>query len=163
MNSTQTSRSLILRWTFRVALFASAAWLALYIPFKYATQLHAVGGLYGFVFPLSSALALAGMILAWKPNSACDCSVPIRAGVGAIAALWLVTGMLCVNSLADGIAQNPLRGTFAAFQMVAQHVFLALGLLAFAFMPVRMARVLGSTSLPPQTNGDAASAKRAPV
>ena len=163
MNPTQASRSPLLGWTFRVALFAAAASLAVYIPFKYATQLHAISGLYAFAFPLSAILALSGMFVAWKPKSACDCSVPVRAGVGAVSVLWLVTGMLCVKSLADGIAANPLGGTFATFHMVAQHVFLSLSLLAFAFMPVRMARALGVTSLPAPTAGDAATASSAAV
>ena len=163
MNPMHMPRSPIPGRAYRMALFAAAAWLAVYIPFKYATQLHAIDGLYGVAFPLSSLLAVAGMIFAWKPKAACDCGAPVRAGVGAIATLWLVTGMLCVKSLADGIVENPFRGTFATFQMVAQHVFLSLTLLAFAFIPMRMARALGMASLAPQTTSDAIPAGRAPV
>lgn len=163
MNPLQASRSPVWGATFRVALFAAAAWLAVYIPFKYATQLHAISGLYAFAFPLSAILALAGIAVAWKPKVACDCSVPVRAGVGAVSVLWLVTGMLCVNSLADSIAANPWRGTFATFQMVTQHVFLSLGLLAFAFVPARMARTLGDASLTAPRTGNAGSASGAQV
>lgn len=137
-------------WIFRVALFAAAASLAFYIPFKYATQLHAISGLYAFLFPLSGVLAAAGMILALKPRTACDCNVPMRAGVGALSVLWLATGLLCVKTLTDGIVDNPTRGTFAMFHMLVQHVFLSLSLLAFAFMPARMARVLGAAAYGPR-------------
>lgn len=163
MNSTLASRTPISGWAFRAALFVAAAWLAVYIPFKYATQLHAISGLYAFAFPLSAILALAGMVVAWKPRSACDCSVPVRAGVGAVSVLWLVTGMLCVKSLAEGIVENPLRGTFATFQMAAQHVFLSLSLLAFAIVPLRMARALGTASVPAQRASSATPAARAPI
>lgn len=163
MNPLQLSRSPAWRATFRVALFVAAAWLALYIPFKYATQLHAISGLYAVAFPLSAILALAGIVVAWKPRTACDCSVPVRAGVGAVAVLWLVTGMLCVGSLADSIAANPLRGTFATFQMVVQHVFLSLTLLAFAFAPARMSRAFGAASGPAPTTASARSASGAPI
>ena len=47
-------------WLFRIALFAAAARLAACIPYKYATQLHAVDGLCAFLFPLS---ALRGQAL----------------------------------------------------------------------------------------------------
>ena len=58
---------------FRAALFAAAASLAAYIAYKFATQLHAIDGLYAFLFPLSSLLAAAGIILAVKPRKACEC------------------------------------------------------------------------------------------
>lgn len=163
MNSNRASRSLILGWTFRVALFAAAASLAAYIPFKYATQLHAISGLYALLFPLSAILALAGMVVAWKPKAACDCSMPVRAGVGAVSVLWLVTGLLCVKTLADGIDDHPVRGTFAMFHMVTQHVFLSLGVLAFALMPERMARAAGAGTFPAQGSRDTARIRRAPV
>ena len=65
---------------FRIALFVAAASLALYIPYKYATELHAISGLYAYLFPLSGVLAVFGMILAVRPQSACDCSTGVRAG-----------------------------------------------------------------------------------
>jgi len=75
----------------RVALFAVAASLALYIPYKYVTHLHAIEGLYAFLFPLSGVLALAGIVLAVKPQTGCGCSEPMRAGVGVVAGLWMGT------------------------------------------------------------------------
>ena len=86
-------------WLFRAALFAAAASLAAYIPYKYATQFHAISGLYAFLFPLSAVLAAAGMIVAVKPEKACDCGTTMRTGLAALAGLWLVTGMMCVGTV----------------------------------------------------------------
>lgn len=144
MHAMAKSNSRTLVWTiFRIALFAAAVSLAAYIPYKYATQLHAIRGLYAFLFPLSSVLAVAGIVLALRPRTACDCSTGVRAGVGALAGLWMVTGGLCVPSLMELIANSPAGGLFAIFHMLAQHVFLSLSILAFAVAPQAMARRLG--------------------
>lgn len=146
-----------LAWLFRAALFAAAASLAAYIPYKYATQFHAVSGLYAFLFPLSGLLAAAGMIVAVKPEKACDCGTTMRTGLAALAGLWLVTGMLCVGALTQSVLADPLRGSIASFHMLAQHVFLSLSLIAFAWAPQRMARALGvTTALRRQPIGSAA-------
>ena len=131
---------------FRVALFAAAASLAAYIPYKYATQLHAITGFYAFLFPLSGVLALAGLALAVKPGAACSCSAVVRAGAGSIAVLWMATGLLCVPTLAATIRGSVWGGAFAAIHMTTQHVFLSLAILAFAFAPYWMARLVGGTS-----------------
>ena len=145
-------------WLFRAALFAAAASLAAYIPYKYATQLHAVSGLYAFLFPLSALLAAAGMIVAVKPEKACDCGATMRTGVAALAGLWLVTGMLCVGSLAQSVLAHPLHGLIATFHMLAQHVFLSLSLIAFAWAPRRMASALGiGAATRPRSMGGAAA------
>lgn len=128
---------------FRGALLAAAVTLAVYIPYKYATQLHAIEGLYAFLFPLSGVLALAGIVVAVKPRSSCSCGMPFRAGVGAVSALWLATGLMCVGTLADGVAANAVQGSIAVFHMVLQHVFLSLSLLAFSFFPKQMVAWLG--------------------
>lgn len=130
-------------WLFRAALFAAAASLAAYIPYKYLTQLHAIEGLYAFLFPLSALLAAAGLVAATRPGKACDCGVTMRTGVAALSVLWLATGVLCVGSLSDAVLEHPLHGSIATFHMLAQHVFLSLSLIAFAAMPRRMAKALG--------------------
>lgn len=136
----------VIAWTlFRVGLFAAAASLAGYIPYKYATQLHAIQGLYAFLFPLSAVLAVAGIVLALQPKKACDCSAGVRAGIGVLAGLWLVTGVMCVATLADAVAKNPGVGLFATFHMLAQHVFLSSAIIAFAVAPRTMANKLGGT------------------
>jgi len=132
-------------WTlFRVGLLAAALSLAAYIPYKYATQLHAIQGLYAFLFPLSAVLAVVGIVLALQPKKACDCSAGVRAGIGVLAGLWLVTGVLCVPTLVEAITKNPAGGLFAAFHMSAQHVFLSLAIIAFAVAPRTMANKLGT-------------------
>ena len=143
MDSPQTTRASLFGQAYRVALFLAAASLAAYIPYKYATQLHAASGPYAFLFPLSGLLAIAGMWLAVKPRTACDCNVPMRGAVGALSVLWMATGVQCVKMLAEGVMNDPLHGSIAMFHMVAQHVFLSLTVLAFAFLPRRMARLLG--------------------
>ena len=153
-----TSTPRPLAWLFRVALFAAAASLAAYIPYKYSTQLHAVSGLYAFLFPLSALLAVAGMIVAIKPAKACDCGATMRTGVAALSGLWLVTGMMCVGTLTQSVLEHPLHGSIATFHMLAQHVFLSLSLIAFAWAPQRMAKSLGVAPTPrPQPFGGAAA------
>ena len=128
---------------FRIALFAAAASLAAYIPFKYMTQLNTIEGFYAFLFPLSGILALAGMGLAIRPRSGCDCGFGLRSGLGSIALLWLATGVLCVPTLAALVSVSVWGAAIAAFHMVAQHIFLSGALLAFAFAPNWIAHKLG--------------------
>lgn len=120
---------------FRIALFSSALSLAAYIPYKYLTQLHAIEGLYAFLFPLSAALAAGGMLFAARPQAACECAAPVRAGLGAVALLWLATGLLCMPTLVHATMNAPVGGLFATFHMLVQHVFLSLALLVFAVAP----------------------------
>ena len=156
---TTTRRTQVLGWVFRAALFAAAASLAAYIPYKYATQLHALQGLYAFLFPLSALLAGAGIVFAVKPEKACDCGTTMRSGIAAVSVLWLATGMMCVGSLTDAVVANPLHGSIATFHMITQHVFLSLALIAFAAMPSRMAGALGvATASPRRTVVSAAAA-----
>ena len=147
---TQARRVQVLGWLFRAALFVAAASLALYIPYKYATQLHAVQGFYAFLFPLSALLAVAGVVVAVKPAKACDCGTTMRSGVAALSVLWLATGVMCVGTLTEAIVEHPLHGSIATFHMIAQHVFLSLALIAFAVMPNRMASALGVEASPPR-------------
>lgn len=144
MTSTQRSFG----WLLRAALFLAAASLAAYIPYKYATQLHAVTGFYAFLFPLSALLAAAGIFAAVKPDKACDCGVTMRSGVAALSLLWLATGVMCVGSLTEAVIEHPMHGSIATFHMIAQHVFLSLMLLAIALAPQRMAKAMGVEPAP---------------
>jgi len=141
---------------FRIFLFAASASLAAYIPYKYVTQLHAFEGVYAFLFPLSGMLALAGMVLAFRPRLACSCNIPTRAGLGALAVLWMTTGLLCVKTLSLAILENPVGGSFAMFHMLIQHVFLSLSLIVFAFRPEGTVAWLGqkTDSPPPSQRSD---------
>ena len=129
---------------FRCAVFAAGASLAVYIPFKYTTQLHAISGIYAVLFPFSAILAFAGMAIAMKPGAGCDCSVKTRTAVGALAMSWAATGLLCVSSLLEMAHHSTWGAGFAAFHMIAQHVFLSSVIVAVALAPRWMARKLGT-------------------
>ncbi len=125
-----------LSWNlFRFLLFAAAASLAAYIPFKYATQLHAIEGIYFYLFPLSSVVALAGILLAWKPVDAFRLPLWLKAATSAIAIGWIATGVVCIPSLAKTTMSAPALGLFATFHMVAQHVFLSLSVTFLLLVP----------------------------
>ena len=128
---------------FRIALFASAVTLAIYIPYKYATQYHAMSGLYAFLFPLSIVLVLAGIVLAVKPQTSCNCGMVTRSGVASIAVVWIATGLLCAPLLLRMMEQSVWGGTIATIHMSVQHIFLSSVILAFAFAPQWMTRKLG--------------------
>lgn len=142
-HTTHTTKAVKGAMIFRVALFAVAASLAGYIVFKYATSLHATEGLYALLFPFSSILALVGITFAVKPMTSCDCSLEFRAGVTGLSVAWMATGMNCVSSLANTIAISPAAGSFAAFQMVSQHLLLPIAILGFLYAPVWMLNKLG--------------------
>lgn len=117
---------------FRAVIFLAAASLAIYIPYKYATQLHATEGLYAFLFPLSSVLALGGIVFAWKPALVFRIPFLLRAPVGLIAAGWIGTGLLCIPSL----MQTTLNGgLFATFHLLVQHVVLSISLGTLVLAP----------------------------
>lgn len=141
--SVNSDRNAVIWTIFRIGLFAAAMSLAAYIPYKYATELHAITGLYAFLFPFSAILAVAGIVLSLRPKSACDCSTMTRVGMGSVAVLWLATGVMCGGSLAESVAAAPVSGLFATFHMVVQHIFLSASVFAFAVAPHWMARKLG--------------------
>ena len=147
MSTQVSSQESMAWWVFRTALFASAASLAIYIGYKYATQLHTLEGFYAFLFPLSSLLAVAGMAVAVRPTLAISSGVFVRAGVGAVSVLWIGTGMMCVPQLMESVVKTPTGGMFAIFHMGTQHVFLSLSLIAFAIVPREMLAKFGISSL----------------
>ncbi len=116
-------------------MVAAAVSLAFYIPYKYATQLHAIDGMYAVMFPLSSILAIAGIVLGLRPGLTLHLSLPVRVGAGVIAAGWLATGMLCVPSLTEMTLETPAAGLFAFFHMLVQHVVLSFGVAALVLAP----------------------------
>ena len=127
----------------RIAIFAAAVSLLAYVPYKYLTQLHALRGLYAFLFPLSSFVAIAGIGIAIDSRIVLKLPWLARAGIGSIATLWLVTGILCVPSLVETALTSPATGLFAMFHMAAQHVFLSLAVVATLLTPQAAKRWLG--------------------
>jgi len=120
---------------FKAALLVSAVSLLVYIPYKYVTHLHAIKGLYAFMFPLSSVVALAGIALALIPQRVLQLPFYVRAGIGSIATVWMITGLLCIPALVGQTLTAPASGLFATFQMFAQHVFLSLSVVALVLAP----------------------------
>lgn len=136
----------------RVLLFFSAFSLALFIPYKYATQLHAVEGIYAFLFPLSSVLAVGGMIFAIKPQWSHKVPRWLAAGLAALGSVWIATGILCIPSLMKTTLSAPLLGLFATFHMTAQHIFLS-GALIFLLLAPRYVYGLFNAPLPEGAEG----------
>lgn len=134
----------------RVALFIAAASLLVYIPYRYLAASHpAPGTVYGTIFPASALLALAGLVLAVRPD-ACACSkrrTMVAGGLTAFGVTWMATGLQCLGSLAQTTLQTPLQGVLATFHMTAQHVFLSIGVVALAWAPERVARWCGASKL----------------
>ena len=128
----------------RFVLLASALSLAAYIVYKLATQMHATEGIYYAVFPLSSLLAAAGIMLATQPQTACSCSKMTRFTMGGLAAAWAVTGLVCSPALVEAIGNSPAAGIFATLHMLVQHVLLSGFIIAFALWPRAMAERLGT-------------------
>lgn len=150
MNHSPSTPSGYLGILFRIALFAAAFSLAGYIVYQYAATPHATEGFYAVLFPLSSLLALAGMVFAVKPRVGCNCNVGLRAGIGALSVVWIATGLMCAPMLVAWMGESPVKGGFALFHMVAQHVFLSLSLLAFVFFPRPISRWLIGADAPAQ-------------
>lgn len=128
----------------RLVLLVAASTLAIYIPFKYLTQLHALTGLYAFLFPLSGLLAVGGLVLAVDPGRACSCSTEVRAGAGVLAVGWMATGLLCVPSLVETVRVAPMGGAIAFGHMLLQHIILSSAILAFAIAPRWSAALFGA-------------------
>lgn len=127
----------------RLALVVGGVTLAGYIPFKYATEPHALRGLYGFLFPLSPVLAAAGVALGLKPHLAVRAPVWLRTGLAALAVGWVATGLLCIPSLVSMIRRSPGAGLFALSHMLLQHVALSVGVAALALAPQALHRRFG--------------------
>lgn len=128
---------------YRIGMFLAAASLAVYIPYKYATQLHAISGLYALLFPLSGILAILGMVYAVRPGLALRTPVVLRAIVGGLAVGWIATGALCIPSLTEQVVQSPGAGLFAVFHMSTQHIVLSFLVAALALAPQALYRQFG--------------------
>lgn len=122
------------RWV-RWALFAAGLSLAFYLPYRYAVRPPVTPGLYTFLFPLSAVVAACGILLAFRPALVFRLPYAVRAGIGAVALLWFVAGMVCVPALGLKILVSPMAGSLAALQMLVQHVFLSVVAGAFALKP----------------------------
>lgn len=144
----------------RVLLFLAGLSLVGYVAYRYtlfSPPDH--GSLYGKIFPLSLVLAALGMALAVRPLLLArvqgPAGLPLRTALTGLGAVWMGTGLTCVQSLATGILAAPLGGTIDMTHMLAQHVFLPLGVAALAWAPERVARWLGADAEPsPAAEGE---------
>lgn len=132
---------------FRFVLLAAAVSLLAYIPYKYATGLHATQGVYFYLFPLSGVVALLGIVLSVRPALGFRLPLWARAGVATVAMGWIATGILCIPSLTRMTLAAPLAGLFATFHMAAQHLFLSGAVVFLLLAPHSVYSLFGVTSV----------------
>lgn len=146
----------------RALLFVAGLTLVGYIDYRYSFfQPPDHGTVYGVIFPLSALLALAGMVLAFRPYALArvpgQAGLALRSGITAYGGVWMATGMMCASSLARGAVKAPLGGSVDLLHMLLQHVFLPLGVVALAWAPERVARWTGAPEEAPA--GDASASE----
>lgn len=124
----------------RAVLFFSGVSLIGYVVFRYAFSGSPpeAGTVYGVVFPASTLLAVLALVLAFRPDlfrhARSAGGLGIRGGVVLFGAVWMGTGLLCVQSLTQGVLASPFVGSLNFLHMVSDHVILpaGVGLLAAA-------------------------------
>ena len=134
---------------FRALLFLAGLSLVGYIAYRYSFyQPPDPGTLYGIIFPLSILLAAAGMALAFRPRALArvpgQAGTVLRSAFTAYGGVWMATGLMCTSSLARGAVAAPLGGSIDLLHMLFQHVFLPVAVVALAWAPERVARMLGA-------------------
>lgn len=118
----------------RALLFFSGVSLIGYVLYRYAFSGSPpeAGTVYGAIFPASVLLAALAMFLAFRPaffRGVDDAAGRgVRGGVVLFGAVWMGTGLLCVQSLAQGILASPFVGTLNFFHMASHHVVIPAGL-----------------------------------
>jgi len=146
------------RWkAMRLLLLLAGLSLALYMPWKAATQYESLEGIYGPWFLQGAVVAVAGILFMARPGLALGVPLWLRIGVGVAALLWMRTGLACTPSLLTSIQQSLLSGGFATFHMMAQHVFLSAGVIGMAAVPRYFAERMGGLTSEPEPVRSAAS------
>ena len=92
---------------------------------------------------LWGVLFVAALLFAIRPSFAKRLPLVLRLGTGAAAMLWMRTGLACTPRLMNLLETSIWKGGFAWFHMSAQHVFLALCVLAFSVAPHFLASRMG--------------------
>lgn len=139
---------------FRVLLFFAGISLVGYVGYRYSfVQPPEHGSVYGTIFPLSLVLAVVGMVLAIQPDAlarvAGQTGTAVRSGLTGYGAVWMATGLMCARSLVGGVVEAPLGGSIDMLHMLLQHVFLPVSVMALAWSPGRLARLLGAREFEP--------------
>jgi len=146
------------RWkAMRLLLLLAGLSLALYMPWKAATQYASLESIYGPWFLQGAVVAVAGILFMARPGLAPGVPLWLRLGVGVAALLWMRTGLACTPSLVASIQQSVLSGGFATFHMMAQHIFLSAGVLGMAAAPKYFAERMGGLTSEPEADRSAAS------
>lgn len=137
------------RWRIlRALLLLAGVSLVAYMPYKAITQYDALQQIYGPWFLQGGVVAVAALLFFWRPGVAAGTPMVLRLAVGAAALLWLRTGLACTPGLVKQITESIPAGGFAWFHMTAQHIFLSLGVLAFAVAPRAIARRMDHAEAP---------------
>lgn len=145
MNDWLKKRRHFTQTALRLAVFAAAVSLFAYVPYRYLTHPPALRGLYGFLFPLSPLLAIAGFGIAIDARTLLKLPLLVRAVIVTLAVLWLAAGIVCVPLLLEEISMAPGRGLAASFQMLAQHIFLSSAVAGALLVPEASQKWLGKT------------------
>ena len=132
------------RWqVLRALLVLAGLSLMAYMPLKALTQYDKLSDIYGPWFLQGMVVAVAGTLFAYRPGFAARLPLVVRAAVAVSALLWLRTGLACTPHLITTIQASLGPGLVAWFHMSTQHVFLSLGVVAFAIVPKALAERMG--------------------
>jgi len=127
----------------RALLVLAGLSLVLYMPFKALTQYDKLSDIYGPWFLQGMVVAVAGTLFAFRPRFAARLPLLLRIAVAVSAVLWMRTGLACTPHLIKTIQASLGPGLLAWSHMLAQHVFLSLGVVAFAVAPKFLAERMG--------------------
>lgn len=118
----------------RAILLFSGVSLAGYVWYRYALAPNPpeMGTVYGTIFPASLLLAALAVILAFRPylfRGADGVSGwGLRGGLLGFGAIWMGTGLMCVQSLTAGMISSPFFGTLDFMHMLSHHVVIPAGM-----------------------------------
>ena len=151
------------RWkVVRALLLLAGLSLAFYMPWKALTQYDKLTDIYGPWFLQGAVVAVAGTLFAYRPGFAARLPLIMRVAVAVSAVLWMRTGLACTPHLIKTIQASLGPGLFAWFHMLAQHVLLSLGVVAFAAAPRWLGQRLGGdTQLAEPGDGVVTAAEKA--
>lgn len=138
----------------RAVLFFSGLSLIGYVGYRYLVAgAPEAGTVYGVIFPASLLLAAVAILLAFRPalfrGADGATGFGLRGGLGLFGAVWMGTGLMCVQSLAAGVAASPLFGSLDFLHMVSHHVVIPAGVGLLVAIPGRVAAWAGEDAPAP--------------
>lgn len=137
----------------RAVLFFSGVSLIGYVGYRYTIAGGPEAGtVYGTIFPASLLLAAVAILLAFRPGLFREAGgitgYGLRAGLGLFGAVWMGTGLLCVQSLAAGVAASPIFGTLDFLHMLSHHVVIPAGVGLLVAVPGAVLEWAGDARAP---------------